>query len=80
MLKTLAITVAALSLAACYGQPTDHEGVETKSGHLQGMTAVADARNHGLYKVCDGTRLVYVSYAFQKPGGVAVVENARECQ
>lgn len=81
MSKAILIAVAALAVTGCMRYaPEDREGVTTTGGRtLPPMTAVAPAQGHGLYKVCDGKRLVYVSYAFQKAGGIAIVENAPEC-
>lgn len=73
-MNRLIIFTAASMLAAC--QP-----VSTTANDVPAASQIASVRQpyEGVFKFCDAGRAIYVFDGY-KQGGIAVVENAAECQ
>lgn len=89
MKKIMFITMLSLALAGCGGPRVgDDAPAREVASNVPAMKNIMSVGMSGyetsrvyLSKACDEGRAIYItSDNYSKPGGVAIVENAKECQ
>lgn len=69
------------TLAACVPPPKEQAEVAGKVSSTKTETQTFNlGDNRYVTKFCDGGRVIYTHSQYQKPGGIAIVENAEECK
>lgn len=92
MKKIMFIAMLSLALVGCGGPPVAVEEAEAQAGEAASKVPVmeniysagiSDYETSRVYvsKTCDNGRAIYItSDNYSKPGGIAIVEDAKECK